>query len=118
MKYKVKAKVWLWNPEKGSWHFVTIAPEIAEKISQKYKEFKGGWGSLPVKVYFSEGGGGEAAASIAVKKHKTIILETSIFPNKQDKKILTYILPIKKKIRGELGVQDGDIIEFEFEIRI
>jgi hypothetical protein len=107
MKYKIKAKVWLWNPEKGSWHFVTIEPKIANEISEKYKSLKGGWGSLPVKAYFKN----------PENKKEKIILETVVFPNKQDKDIFTYILPIKKKIRNELGIQDGDIIEFELEIR-
>ncbi len=40
MKYKVKSKLWLWNPEKGSWHFATVPPELSKKIetADKYKE--------------------------------------------------------------------------------
>jgi hypothetical protein len=114
MKYKIKAKVWLWNPEKGSWHFVTIEPKIANEISEKYKSLKGGWGSLPVKVYFKPH---LASPKTGKGQNNKIILETVVFPNKQDKNIFTYILPIKKKIRNELGIQDGDIIEFELEIR-
>lgn len=52
MRYKVKGKVFLWNAEKGSWHFVSIPPDVSQILSEKYKKFAGGWGSLPVKVYF------------------------------------------------------------------
>jgi hypothetical protein len=58
---------------------------------------------------------------LQIRKQKNffnkIILETSIFPNKHDKNIFTYILPIKKSIRNELGVQHGDIIDFELEVK-
>jgi hypothetical protein len=106
MKYKVKAKLFLWNPEKGSWHFVTIPPELSSELSEKYKKFAGGWGSLPVKVYFEN----------PENKKQKIILETSIFKNKKEKNYFTYILPIKKSVRQELGVQDRDIVEFELEV--
>lgn len=104
MKYKIKAKCWLWvsskGDSKGAWHFVTIPPEISEKINKKYKDVHGGWGSLPVKVKFGK-----------------VLLETSMFKNKREKNYLTYILPIKKKIRQEAGIQDGDVVDFTLEIR-
>ena len=111
MKYKIKAKCWLWvsasGSAKGAWHFVTIPPEVSEKIEKKYKNVHGGWGSLPVKVKFGK-----------------ILLETSIFKNKRDKgtlmpqakNYLTYILPLKKTIRQEVGIQDGDVVDFTLEI--
>ena len=103
MKYKIRNKVWLWGGgEKGSWHFVSIPPEIAEKISNKYKEFKKGWGSLPVLVTVKSG------------KEK-LELRTSIFPNKKDG---IYILPLKKEFRKIVGIQDGDIFEGQLEILI
>ncbi len=107
MKYKIRAKLWLWNPEKGSWHFATIHPEISKKISDKFKNLNQGWGSLPVKIYFAN----------PEKKKAKIILETSIFPDTKSYKEKVYILPVKKKIRQQLGIQNGDIIEFELEIK-
>ena len=105
MKYKIKAKVWLWvgasGSTKGSWHFVTIPPEVSEKIEKKYKNVHGGWGSLPVRVKFGK-----------------VSLETSMFKNKRDKNYLTYILPLKKTIRQEVGIQDGDVVDFTLEIKI
>jgi hypothetical protein len=116
MKYKVKAKVWLWvgasGSTKGSWHFVTIPPEVSEKIEKKYKNVHGGWGSLPVKVLF------RTSPSLKGRAGEGIILETSMFKNKRDKNCLTYILPLKKNIRQEVGIQDGDVVDFTLEIKI
>jgi hypothetical protein len=61
---------------------------------------------LPVKVYF----GGEDNTS-------ETILETSIFPNNKDKNVFTYFLALKKSIRSEVGIQDGDIVDFQLEIK-
>lgn len=103
MKCKIKAKVWLWvgasGSTKGSWHFVTIPPEISEKIEKKYRSAHRGWGSLKVKANFGK-----------------TLLETSMFKNKREKNYLTYILPLKKTLRQEAGIQDGDILEFSLEI--
>jgi Domain of unknown function (DUF1905) len=107
MKYKVRNKLWLWGGgEKGSWHFVTIPPETAHKISAKFYAQKRGWGSYPVcvTILFLDG-----------KKKTKINFKTSIFPNKRDK---TFILPVKKSIRQEIGVQDGDILDLILEIAI
>ena len=105
MKYKIKSKVWLWvgasGSSKGAWHFVTVPPEISEKINMKYKNMHGGWGSLRVKAKFGK-----------------IILETSMFKNNKEKKYVTYILPLKKSFRSEAGVQDGDIMEFVLEVKV
>jgi hypothetical protein len=107
MKYKVKAKLWLWGgAEKGAWHFVTIPPEISEKIEKKFRNLHGGWGSLKVLVRFQ------------LAKKETVELETSIFKNRREKNCLTYLLPIKKKIRSEIGAQSGDIIEFVMEVKV
>lgn len=107
MKFKIKSKVWLWvgasGNAKGSWHFVTVPPEISEKINKKYINMHGGWGSLKVKAGFGVG------------KNRNV-LETSMFKNMRDKKYLTYILPLKKTIRQQVGIQDGDVIEFDLQI--
>ena len=105
MKYKIKAKCWLWvglsGSAKGAWHFVTIPPEVSEKIEKKYKNVHGGWGSLPVRAKFGK-----------------VLLKTSMFKNKRNKNFLTYILPLKKTIRQEVGIQDGDVVDFTLEIKI
>ena len=110
MKYKIKAKLWLWvgasGGTKGAWHFVTISPEISEKINKKYKNNHGGWGSLKVLAKFKNPGG-----------RTSVVLETSMFKNFREKNYLTYILPIKKKIRQEIGVQDDDILDFVLELK-
>lgn len=111
MRYKIRNKVWVWGGgEKGSWHFLTVPPDVTERINKKYKEIKKGWGSLPVIVYFKV-----ENSSYSKKKVEIVKLATSIFPNKKDK---TFLLPIKKKTRLEVGIQDGDIIDFELEVKV
>jgi hypothetical protein len=102
MKYKVRNKLWLWNAHKGSWHFFTIPPEVAASIKEKYGNLTKGWGSLPVIAVLKSELGEKAT------------LSTSVFP---DKKSGTYILPVKKSVRKDLGVQEGDILEVVIEIK-
>ena len=107
-KYKVKSKVWLWlsssGSTKGAWHFVTIPPDISGKISKKFHHLKKGWRSLPVLV------------TIGTGKNRCMF-ETSIFPNSKDLNAFTYFLPVKKSVRREVGIQDGDILKFAIEIK-
>lgn len=102
MKYKIKNKIWIWPGESANWHFFTIPPEVAEVISKKYHGLKRGFGSLPVSVL---------ATSELSEKAKFV---TSLFP---DKKSGACFLPLKKSVRKELGVQDGDILEVVIEIK-
>lgn len=101
MKYKVKNKIWIWPGESGNWHFFIIPPEVAEVISKKYHGLRRGFGSLPVSV--------SATSALGEKAN----FETSLFP---DKKSGAYFLPLKKSVRRELGVQDGDMLEVVLEI--
>jgi hypothetical protein len=102
VKYKIKNKIWIWPGESANWHFFIIPPEVAGVISKKYHGLKRGFGSLPVSV---------SATSELGEKAK---FETSIFPYK---KTGAYFLPLKKSVRRELGVQDGDILEVSLEIK-
>ena len=86
--YKIKATVWLYPGENASWHFVTIPKKESAEITEQYKEFKKGWGSLPVEV--------------TIKK---TTWKTSIFP---DRKSGTYLLPLKALIRKKEGLGAGD----------
>jgi hypothetical protein len=87
-------KVWLWNGEKGSWHFFTIAEEIANEIyfttSLKTLGLKRGFGAVKVRAIVGD-----------------TIFTTSIFPNSKDK---TYILPIKASVRKAENIKAGDEI--------
>lgn len=99
-QYKIKGKLWLWNFEKGSWHFFTIPTEIAEEIyfEQKLANFgqRRGFGSVKCKVTIGK-----------------TLFTTSIFPNSSDK---TYVLPIKKEVRIKENLNIDD--EFELELYV
>jgi hypothetical protein len=134
-KFKVKAKVWKWKGDApAAWHFVTIPPETSEIISKQFHGLKRGWGSLPVLVEFelTKEARAEPAPQKSIFKKKTtskktnkdiiinknkIKFETSIFANKKDKLYMTYLLPLKKTVRSELGIQDGDVVDFVLHIK-
>ena len=92
--------VWLWNSEKGSWHFFTITEKIANEIyfatSLKTLGLKRGFGAVKVRAIVGE-----------------TIFTTSIFPNSKDK---TYILPIKASVRKAENIKAGDEIKIKIEL--
>ncbi len=93
--YSFKANVWLY-PGMAGWHFVTLPKKTSEEIDFFFKEFKKGWGSLPVSV------------SVGKTSWKT-----SIFPDKQSQ---SYLLPLKKEVRKKESIKEGDIVNFIIKI--
>jgi len=94
-KYKMKGKVWLY-PGMSAWHFVNVGENQAKDIKKHFAFASRGFGSLPVIVM------------IGKTKWKT-----SIFP---DKKLSTYVLPLKAEVRRKEGFKSDDIITFSVEI--
>lgn len=90
LKLIVKTKVWIYEGP-APWYFVTIPKNESRKIKKKFGLFHRGWGSIPVKVKLGES-----------------TWKTSIFWEKKG----TYILPIKKEIRKNENVNNGDQKEF------
>jgi hypothetical protein len=89
MKYplfKISEKVWLY-PGKAGWYFVTIKKEDADEIKKEWMWPRRGWGAIPVNV------------TVGKTKWKT-----SIFPEKNG----SYLLPLKKQVREEEGLDIGD----------
>lgn len=99
-QYKLKGKMWLWNFEKGSWHFFTIPAEIANEIhfEQKLHNLgtRRGFGSVKCRVTIGK-----------------TIFETSIFPNSSDK---TFVLPIKSAVRKSENLNIDTQIELTIEV--
>jgi hypothetical protein len=93
--FKIKAKVWLY-PGMAGWQFVSIPEKQSQIITQTYGAMKKGWGSLPVKVVIG-----------------TTTWKTSIFP---DKKIGTYLLPLKADVRKKEKIAIGNTIVVNLEI--
>ena len=89
-------KLWIWTSDKApaSWHFLTIAGEVAEAIHATaiMRRLEGGasrgWGSIKVSATI-----GETSWS------------TSIFPAKEQG---GYMLPVKASVRKAAGLIAGD----------
>lgn len=88
-KYAIKTRVWLY-PGMAGWHFVTIPVGTSKIIKRKFGLYARGWGSLPV------------IAKVGKSEWKT-----SIFP---DKKVGTYLLPLKTEIRRKEAICKGDLV--------
>lgn len=96
-EYTFEAKVWLWSGD-APWHFVTLPKDMAEHITKMFGDQKRGWGSLPVAVMIG-------ATS----------WNTSIFP---DKKLASFVLPLKSEVRKKEGINVDQTIKVLIEIRV
>ncbi len=98
ISFEFENKVWLYNAEKGSWHFVTLPVSLGEEIKDNYGYTSKGWGSIPVKVRIGE-----------------TSWKTSIFP---DKKENSYVLPLKASVRKKECIFDKQAIRVKITIVI
>ncbi len=89
------AKVFIYPSEAAAWYFVSVPPKDAIMI-QGVVPKRRGFGSVPVRV---EVGG--------------VTFVTALFPNKYAK---SYILPLKKSIRIQLGIEAGDSISVSINV--
>lgn len=93
------AKIWLYSGAKTSWHFVTLPADAAEQVrffvgNRKTK----GWGAVPVKVSIGN-----------------TTWQTSIFP---DKKLNSFILPLKAEVRKKEKLELDQKIQVLLEIKL
>ncbi|WP_221792102.1 DUF1905 domain-containing protein [Aquisediminimonas sediminicola] len=93
---EVTAFVWMWNPGKGSWHFLTIPPEQAVEIKLQSVGMRGGFGSVKVSVQIGQ-----------------TRWQTSVFP---DRKTGGYILPIKADVRRREDIAAGDEVTLTLDL--
>src|SRR5688572_20434605 len=84
----VTAPIWRWSEGTGSWHFLTVPPELAAEIRLRANSSgpRLGFGSVRVEATIDG-----------------IIWRTSIFPQKSG----GYILPIKADVRRRAGIGAG-----------
>lgn len=82
--YTFTATVWKYPGQAGNWYFVSLPKKEAQKIKAAYIGKRKGWGSIRVLAQVGE-----------------TEWATSIFP---DKKMDTYLLPIKASIRKKQGI--------------
>lgn len=84
--FSVRGEIWLY-PGKAGWHFLTLDKKTAANIRSFVNGDCSAWGSVRVTV-----------------KVRAYTWETSIFP---DRKLGSYLLPIKKQARKDLGLSEG-----------
>ena len=92
----VTAPVWLWNAEKGSWHFLTVPPEQAAEIRFDSIGMRGGFGSVKVEAAIGD-----------------VTWSTSLFPVSRTS---GYILPLKADIRRRAGITAGDEVTVRLKL--
>ena len=93
----VTAPVWLWNAEKGSWHFLTVPPEQAAEIRFDSIGLRGGFGSVKVEAAIGD-----------------VAWTTSLFP---DSRTGGYVLPLKADVRRRAGIAGGDEVTVNLQLK-
>lgn len=93
--FTFSSTVWLWQGD-SAWHFVSLPEDIADEILDLMEGRLRGFGSVRVDV-----------------TSKRTTWRTSIFP---DSKNGTYILPLKKQVRRELGLAEGSRVTLTLRI--
>lgn len=88
LDFEFTAELWKWNGI-GSWHFITLPEDIADKI-KFYYEKRHGFGQIAIKATIGK-----------------TSWNTSIFP---DKKSNSFLLPIKSQIRKKENLTLGSKI--------
>jgi len=88
LDFTFESQVWLWQAEKGAWHFINVPSDISEDIKAFTKHLARGFRSVKVEVTI----GGT-------------VWKTSIFPSKERG---CYILPIKAAVRTAENISVGD----------
>jgi hypothetical protein len=86
--WEFSAPLWRWR--EGSWHFVTVPPDVSDEVDEAVGDATGGFGSVRVEVTV----GGST-------------WRTSLFPSAEE---AAYVLPVKKAVRTAEGVAEGDAV--------
>ena len=94
--YRFAAELWLWNGDKGSWHFLTLPADVSDDIEARTADQQRGFGSVRVRVTIG-----------------TTTWSTSVFP---DSKRGAYVLPVKKDVRRAEGIDAGDRADVTIEL--
>jgi len=93
--YTFRGELWHY-PELAGWHFITLPPDLAERLRVEAAPFRKAFGSVKVTAW------------IAGQRWTT-----SLFP---DSKSNSYLLPVKKDIRTAAGIHAGDEVDVEIEL--
>lgn len=91
----LKAQLWLWSGEGGSWHFVTVPPDLSGEIRALGLARRAGFGSVRVEATING-----------------VTWRTSVFPQKSG----GYILPVKADVRRRADIAAGDEVRLTLEL--
>ena len=91
----VTAPLWVWNGEKGSWHFLTVPQDQAVEIRVATLGPRTGFGSVRVEAAIGD-----------------VRWRTSIFPQKEG----GYLLPVKAEVRRRAGLSPGRTVTFTLDL--
>ena len=92
----VTAPLWLWNGEKGSWHFLTVPVEQAVEVRLLTIGPRNAFGSIKVEASIGD-----------------VRWRTSLFPVS---KTGEYVLPVKADVRRRAGIAAGDEVMVSLEL--
>jgi hypothetical protein len=90
--------LWVYPAEHAAWHFVTVPKKYAPHLKRAHGTKRRGWGSVRVSVTIGSS-----------------TWDTSVFP---DKKLGSYVLPVKAAIRKKEKVSDGDRVKVRVVVRM
>jgi hypothetical protein len=96
LDFSFTSEIWLWQAEKGAWHFVALPVEMSEDIKAFTQHLARGFRSVKVEARI-----GETA------------WKTSIFPSKARS---AHILPIKKSVRLSEDICVGSSVTIALRI--
>ena len=89
--FKIEAKVWKWPGDAG-WHFVNIDKKISAEIRELY-----GKGMVPIRTTIGK-----------------TTWDNVLFPHKIS---ANYILAVKKIVRTNEDIFEGDEVKIKFRVR-
>ncbi|WP_427452868.1 DUF1905 domain-containing protein [Litorimonas sp. WD9-15] len=96
LDFTFHSEIWLWQAEKGAWHFLDVPVDISEDIKAFTKHLARGFRSVKVDVQIGE-----------------TRWKTSIFPSKDRG---GYILPIKASVRSAENISVGDKVDVSLNV--
>ena len=93
-----EAELWLWQADKGAWHFLTVPPQESDALRMFSPQAKRGFGSVRVRARI----GGTT-------------WKTSVFPSKEHG---GYLLPVKKAVRVAEALDVGSTAAVSLEVEL
>jgi hypothetical protein len=96
MDYRFSSELWRYDGE-APWCFVTLPVELSGNIRAEHGVTATAFGSI--------------RAIVTVGRTSW---PTSLFP---DKRLGSYVLPVKKKVREAEGIEIGSLVEVQLELQ-